>query len=291
MASDRVLGHASYLVADSRLPPDPALLATASEYVQRTWRGRRFGVIVGIALGGTLPVAAGQELLALPLIPAGYLLGVLLSELIAPHRSTPAIRSAGLQPRRARDLVPLWMRTTYWVLLVPVLAAPLLALVHRAPGATRIATPTYTCLVAGFGWPAPRTFVIVGLLGAAGLGLTELTLIALSRRARPTSDPAMTRLDDILRRLSAQSVAAGAAALGMTMIATICDAIAQAGHDALCSSVLVPGPGPAAYPWAATLAPWIGWVGMACIIGALLIVATAGWRTSPRRVLARGGIA
>lgn len=291
MTSERVLGQARYLVADSRLPSDPALLATASEYVQRTRRGRRFGLIGGLVLGGALPAAAGQAMLALPLIPAGYLLGVLLSELVAPHRCALPIRSAGLQPRRVRDLVPLWMRAAYWLLLVPVLAAPLLAFIRRAPGATHIATATYTCWAGAFSWPAPRTFAIVGLLGAAGLVLAELTLAALTRRARPTNDPAMTRLDDVLRRLSAQSVAAGAIALGLTMIATICAAISQAGHDVVCPTVPRSGPGPAAYPWAAAVAPWIGWVGLACIIGALLVVATAGWRTSPRRVLARGGIA
>jgi hypothetical protein len=71
MTSERVLGQARYLVADAGLPHDPALLDTASEYVQRTWRGRRFGLIGGLALGGAMPAAAGQEVLALPLIPAG----------------------------------------------------------------------------------------------------------------------------------------------------------------------------------------------------------------------------
>jgi hypothetical protein len=75
------------------------------------------------------------------------------------------------------------------------------------------------------------------------------------------------------------------------MITTICDAISQAGHDVLCPRVPVGGPGPAAYPWAASVAPWIGWVGIACLIGTLLIVVTSGLRASPRWALARSGIA
>ena len=222
------LGQAGYLLADVDLPPDPALLDAASEYVSRTWRARRYGLIGGLVLGVTLPAAADQAVLALPLIPAGYLLGVLLSELLAPRPSLSRIRQAALQRRRARDLVPTWARIAYWVLLVPVLAAPLLALVHRAQGATRIVTADYTCSAASSSWPAGRTFVLAGLLGAVGLGLTELTLAALTRRPRPAGNPAMSRLDYLLRQLSAQSVVAGAAALGLTMIATICDAISQA---------------------------------------------------------------
>lgn len=291
MTSQRVWGQAGYLLADADLAPDPALLDAASEYVSRTWRARRYGLIGGLVLGVTLPAAADQAVLALPLIPAGYLLGVLLSELLAPRPSLSRIRQAALQRRRARDLVPTRARIAYWVLLVPVLAAPLLALVHRAQGATRIVTADYTCSAASSSWPAGRTFVLAGLLGAVGLGLTELTLAALTRRPRPAGNPAMSRLDYVLRRLSAQSVVAGAAALGLTMIATICDAISQAGHDVVCPRVPVNGPGPSAYPWAASIEPWIGWVGLASVVGTLLIVATSGSRTSPHRVLSRGGLA
>jgi hypothetical protein len=283
MASRRVLGHAGNLLDDADLPHDPALLETASEYVARTWRGRRCGLVGGLLLGVALPAAAGQALLALPLIPAGYLIGVLLSELLAPRPVRERVRRAGLRPRRPADLVPAWARTMYWLLLLPVLAAPLLTLVHRAPGATRIVTADYTCSAGSSSWPAARTFALAALLGAVGLVLTELTLAALTRRPRPADNPAVTRLDDVVRRLSAQSVAAGAAALGLTMIATICDAISQAGHDGVCPRAPVHGPLPAAYPWAASVAPWIGWVAIACLIGTLLIVAATGWRTAPHR--------
>jgi hypothetical protein len=288
MTSGRFAGHASYLLADAGLPQDPALLETASEYMQRTWRGRRFGLLGGFLLGCCLPAAAGQALLALPLITAGYLLGVLLGEVLAPRPGWARVRLADLRARSSRDLLPVWARTVYWLLLVPVLVAPLLALVHRAPGATRIVTPDYTCFAGRSSWPPERTFILAALLGASGLVLTELTLAALTRRPRPADDPAMTRLDDVLRRMSAQSVAAGAAALGLIMIAAICSAISQAGHDVVCPRVPVSGPGPAAYPWAAAVAPWIGWVGVGCYVGTLLIVATTGWRTSPHRALSRG---
>jgi hypothetical protein len=283
MTSLRVLGHAESLLDEADLPRDPALLDAASEYVARTWRGRRCGLIGGFVLGVALPTAVDQAGLALPLIPAGYLLGVLLSELLAPRPARPRVRQAALLPRRTRDLVATWARAVYWVLFVPILAAPLLALVHRAPGATR----SYTCFASVPSWPAARTFVLVALLGAVGLGLTELTLAALTRRPRPADSPAMTRLDDVLRRLSAQSVVAGATALSLTMLAAICDAIAQAGNEWVCPRV--PSNLRAAYPWAASVAPWIQWAGIACLIGTLLIVMMTGWRTSPSRAL--GGVA
>jgi hypothetical protein len=290
MTSARAAGHAGYLLADADLPPDPALIDAALEYVRRTWRGRRCGLVGGLLLGVALPAAADQAGLALPLIPAGYLIGVLLSELFTPRPARLRVRQAALQPRRTGDLVPIWARATCWILLlVPVLAAAPLALMHRAPGAARIVAADYTCF-AGSNWPAWRTFVVLAaLVGAAGLALTELTLAALTRRARPADSRAMTRLDDVLRRLSAQSVLAGAAALGLTMIATICDAIVEAGHEVVCPAVPVSGPGPAAYPWAAAVAPWIGWVGLASLIATLMIVATTGWRSAPYRVMDRTG--
>jgi GntR family transcriptional regulator len=97
-----------------------------------------YGLVGGLVLGVMLPTASGEAVLALPLIPAGYLLGVLLSELVAPERDRRPVRFAGLRPRRAGDLVPGWVRAVYWALLVPVLAAPLLRLIHRAPGAASV---------------------------------------------------------------------------------------------------------------------------------------------------------
>jgi hypothetical protein len=280
--------RASFLLAEAGLPADPGTMCMASDYLSRTRRGRRFGIIGGLALGASLPAAARQADLALPLIPAGYLLGVLVSELLTPLPARSAVRSAELRSRRRTDLLPHWARATYWVLLIPVLAAPLLMLMHRAPGVTRIVTADYTCSVAATTWPRV-TLLLAALLGASGLAIAEITLATLTHRARPGDDPRLARLDDVMRRMSARSVAAGAAAVGLTMLAMICQELDQVGHASICAARPPVGFGkePAAYPWAASLVPWTGWAGLALLVLALLIAVTFQWRnTIPRAGLA-----
>jgi len=191
-----------------------------------------------------------------------------------------------LRPRRRADLLPHWVRVTYWVLLVPVLAAPLLMLVHRAPGATKIVTADYTCWVAAARWPG-GPLVLVAVLGASALAIAEMTLTALTRRARAGDDPGLARVDDVIRRMSARSVAAGAAAVGLTMLAMICQQLDQAGHASVCAARPPAGAEPAAYPWAASLIPWTGWAGLLLLVAALLTAVTFQWRdTIPRAQLA-----
>jgi len=278
--------RASFLLAEAGLPADPGTMSMASDYVSRTRRGRRFGLIGGLVLGASLPTAARQAMLALPLIPAGYLLGVLVSELLTPLPTRSAVRSAELRRRRRADLLPHWAHATYWVLLIPVLAAPLLMLMHRAPGVTRIVTADYTCFAAAATWPR-GPLVLAAALGASGLAIAEITLAALTHRARPGDDPRFARLDDVMRRMSARSVAAGAAAVGLTMLAMICQELDQVGHASLCAARPPVGAEPAAYPWAASLVPWTGWAGLLLLGTALLVAVTFQWRnTIPRAGLA-----
>jgi hypothetical protein len=278
--------RASFLLAEAGLPADPGTMSMASDYLSRTRRGRRFGLVGGLVLGLCLPAAARQPMLALPLIPAGYLIGVLLSELLTPLPARSAVRSAELRPRRRADLLPHWARATYWVLLMPVLAAPLLMLMHRAPGVSRIVTADYTCWVAAATWPR-GLLVLAAALGASGLAIAEITLAALTRRARPGDDPRLGRLDDVMRRMSARSVAAGAAAVGLTMLAMICQELDQVGHASICAARPPVGPEPAAYLWAASLVPWTGWAGLLLLGTALLVAVTFQWRnTIPRAGLA-----
>jgi len=277
--------RAGILLADAGLPADPSAMSMASDYLTRSRRGRRFGLIGGVVIGACLPAAADQAGLALPLIPAGYLLGVLLSELLTPLPARGAVRSAELRPRRRTDLLPRWGRAAYWLVLIPVLAAPLMTLTPRAPGLTHIATAVYTCGARAFpGWP--RTLlVLAAVLGAAALAIAEITLAALNRRARPGDDAGLARLDDVIRRMSARSVAAGATAVGLTMLAMISQELDQVGHETVCPprpSALEP-----AYPWAASLAPWTNWATVIFLIAALFVAVAFQWRnTIPRGDLA-----
>ena len=280
--------RASILLADAGLPDDQGALCMASDYVSRTRRGRRWGLIGGFVLGSSLPAAAGQAILALPLIPAGYLLGVLISELLTPLRTRTAVRGASLQPRHSADLVPNWARATYWALLIPVLAAPLLTLTHRAPGVARIVTADYTCGSGALAnWPR-NPLVLAAVLGATALAIAEITLATLTRRARPGDSPGLARLDDVVRRMSARSVAAGASAVGLTMLAMICQVMDQVGHESVCAVRPPVGGGePAAYPWAASLVPWTGWAGLFFLIAAVLVACALQWRNT----IPRGGLA
>jgi hypothetical protein len=278
--------RASFLLAEAGLPADPGTMGMASDYLSRTRRGRRFGLVGGLMLGACLPAAARQAMLALPLIPGGYLLGVLLSELLTPLPARSAIRSADLRPRRGADLLPRRARAAYWVVLIPVLAAPLLMFMRRAPGVTRIVTAHYTCSVPGVTWPR-GPLVLAALLGAAGLAIAEITLAALTRRARPGDDPGLARLDDVMRGMTARSVAAGAAAVGLTMLAMICQELDQLGHALICATRLPVGQEPAAYPWAASLVPWTSWAALLLLVAALYVAASFRWRdTIPRAALA-----
>src|SRR5215469_8933947 len=284
--------RASFLLAEAGLQTDPGTLSMASDYLNRTRRGRRYGLIGGFVLGASLPAASGQAMLALPLIPAGYLLGVLVSELLTPLPARGAVRSASLQPRHGGDLLPRWARATYWALLIPVLAAPLLMLIHRAPGVSRIVTADYTCAVSAIAsWP--RTpLVLAAVLGVAALAIAEMTLAALTRRARPGDDADLARLDDVMRQRSARSIAAGAAAVGLTMLAMICQALDQAGHASVCAVRPPLGLEPAAYPWAASLVPWTSWAGGIFLVAAIFIAFfSAVWRDSISKAIPRGGFA
>jgi hypothetical protein len=281
-----VEAEARHLVGEAGLPPDPALIRGASEYLGRTRRGRRYGLIGGLVLGSG-PLADHEQVkLVLPLMLAGYLLGLLVSELLAPRPGRRPRRSAALQPRQAGDLLPLWARVACWAVLVPVLAAPLLALIHRGPGATRITTASYSCWATVRDWPGIPVLVTAAFVGAAGLAVAELSLAALARRARPADDPAAARLDDVIRGMSARAVAGGAAALGLTLLATIGQAVSNDFSSLLCPAH--PGPLLPAYPWAAALAPWLGLASILSLAAALVILASCRRRQDPRRQLTPG---
>ena len=281
-----VEAEAGHLAGEAGLPPDPALIRSASEYLGRTRRGRRYGLMGGLVLG-IVPAAEHEQVnLVLPLLLAGYLLGLLVSELLAPSPGRRPRRSAELQPRQAGDLLPLWARIAFWAVLVPVLAAPLLALIHRGPGATRIATASYSCWAAGRGWPGMPVLVTAAFLGAAGLAVAELSLAALARRARPADDPDAARLDDVIRGMSARAVAGGAAALGLTLLGTIGVAVSNNFSSLLCPAH--PGPLLPAYPWAAPLTPWLGLASLLSLVAALVILAACRRRQDPRHQLIPG---
>jgi hypothetical protein len=165
--------------------------------------------------------------------------------------------------------------------LVPLLAAPVLAFLRPRPPAGRIVTAGYTCQVApGPGWPALPVLATVAAIAMAALVVAELTLAALARRARPADDPAAARLDDVLRQLSARSVVGGATALGLTLLGILGLALLPEAQRQVCPRR--PGGLLPAYPWAAHLIPWLQLAPLIVLAAAVLIL--AGCRhQDPRR--------
>jgi hypothetical protein len=270
--------EASQLLEQAALPRRGPLLDDAAEYLRRTRLGRRYGLIGGLVLG-LGPLAGDTELsLTLPRMLAGYVLGLLVSELLAPRRDRPARRAAELRVRRAADLLPGWARAAVWVVFIPALASPLLILVHPVSGLSHVSTPVYTCDSGGLSsWPALPVLAAAAAVGAAGLAAAQLTLARLARRPLPADDPERARLDDLLRGMSARAAAGGAAALALASV------ISQAVYAGAQTVVCPARPGnPVPAPGAASLTPWLHWAPLTLLTAALIVLAICRHRPDRR---------
>jgi hypothetical protein len=261
------------------LPRRPDLAVTADEYLRRTSRGRWLGLATGLALG-IGPLAGSDQLnLVLPRLLAGYLLGQLVSELFTPRRIRMSRRSAALQPRGRRDLIPWWARLAPWAVLAPVICCPLLALA-ASPRAFSRHSAGYSCQAAVH-WPTATELTVVSAMALAGLVIAELALSGLTRRARPADDPAATRLDDLMRGMSAHAVAGGATALGLILLAGLSGAVSS---DVQTSYFCLRAPGGAqpAFPEAMPVAPWLSGLAILCFFASLLTWSLSSRRQNPR---------
>jgi hypothetical protein len=181
--------EARRLLGEAGLAGRGPLAGDAAEYLRRTRRGRRYGLIGGLVLGFG-PLAGDPEFsLVFPRMLAGYVLGLLISEVLAPRRVRSAHRAADLRVRRARDLLPRWAQPTVWLLFLPVFAAPLLALAHPVPGLSHVSRAGYSCAAGPGQWPGPAVLATAAAIGAVGLLAAQLTLTRLARRPRPADDP------------------------------------------------------------------------------------------------------
>jgi hypothetical protein len=288
-----VTAEAERVLADVGLPAEPDLVARVGGYLRRTRRGRRYGLVAGFAVGAALslliPFQPSQLELRIPLLLAGYVLGILVAELGMPVAARRGRRAADLSVRSSAGLVPRWARAGMWASALPVLAAVVLlpaagAMVRTVRGAGLIQTASYTCFGTPVTWTGTPTLAVAGSLAITGLLIAEYGLAALARRPRPADDATQARLDDALRAMSARAIAGGAAALGLALTAMVCDAVAQLSS----ANVRVAGaaqPVPQ-YPWVhAYLDPWAGLAGLGFLIAAVVTVAKCRRRHDPRLVV------
>lgn len=279
--------EARQILGEAGLPDRGPLLDDAAGYLGRTRRARRYGLIGGLVLGFGPLVGNDQLSLAFPRMLAGYVLGLLVSEWLIPRRPRSAHRAAALRVRRARDLLPVWAQVAVWVVFLPVLASPLLTLVHPVRGLAHISTYGQSCDVyGGLSWPGLPVLTAAAAIGATGLVVAQLTLARLARRPRPADDLDAARLDDVLRGMSARAVAGGAAALALASAATIGLAVSEGAHVSVCS----PRSGSLvrAYPWAASLDPWLNLASIGLMTAAFIVLAVCRRRQDPRGRSARG---
>jgi hypothetical protein len=271
---------ARQLLDEAGLPHRGPLIDDAAAYLRRTRLGRRYGLIGGLALG--LGPLAGGNLASLVLawMLAGYVLGLLVSEWLARHRERPARRAADLRLRRVADLLPSWARVIVWVVFLPALASPLLTLVYPVRGLTHVSMYGYSCDSGKLQWPGLPVLVASAAIGAAGLLVGQLTLARLARRPRPADDPDGARLDDVLRGMSARAVAGGAVALALALASVTSGAVDEGVHGFVCPAQ--PGPPVPAYPWAASLTPWLQWVPLGLMGAAFIVLAVCRGRQDPR---------
>ena len=284
--------EAERVLAAVGLPAEPGLVQRAGDYLSRTRRGRRYGLIAGfaasLAVRLLVPFQPSQLDLGIPLLLVGYVPGILISELRVPVPARPGRRAADLTLRSSASLVPRWARAAMWVSALPVLAAlilvpPAAALIRSVRGAS-LTQAASVCSGTPMTRPGAPMLAVAGFLAVAGLLTAEYGLAVLARRPRPADGEGQARLDDALRGMSARAIAGGAAALGLALTAVTCDAVAELSAATVC----VPGAAAAVpqYPWLhAHLYPWAGVAGFAFLLAAVVTVVKCRRRQDPRLVV------
>lgn len=268
------------LLQDAGLPQDAAALAPVGEYLTRTKRARRLGLVVGLA-GCFVMVSRGGRSLALELsiVLVGYLLGVLLGELAAPSRSRGNLRSASLRRREMTSLLPTWALWAPWVTLLPAAVAPLLLLGSHPQGATAYQTPSSSC-GAWAQWPSAQVLWAVACAALVGLAVSQLTVRRLIQLPYPAEDEPMARVDLVLRGVSARAVIGGATSLGLLLISGTVYLLVPGLESRVC--VQSAPRSVELYPFGHSLNAWMQPAGLLALTVSLLIWAVSRRRVDPR---------
>ena len=267
---------AEELVVRSGVDANPALLARATDYLVRARRARWIGFAGGVVLGFGPMAGEGGESLLVPRLLAGYLFGVLLSDLLTPTTTRGGVRAASLHPRSAGDLVPRAALALPWLTLLPLLATPLLALGWHPHGVTRLNKASGDGVCSAY-WPHTATLFGIAGLAAISLVLLTLTLRRLSHRPQPAEDAASLRLDRVLRARSARAAIAAATALGLTLLNIVGESVYQGTNSYDCTRPMANSLTGNVYSWAGSVNPWLQNVSLL-----VLLLAIPAWMICQR---------
>lgn len=261
---------AADLVVRSGVEPSESRLEQAHGYLARTRRARWIGLACGLVAGfGPL---AGEEhgSLVIPRLLAGYLFGVLLSELLAPRPARGAVRAAVLAPRSSARLVPVWTLALAGLFLLPLLATPLLAVGTHPRGVTRYKNAQGDCFGRAF-WPHTATLIGIAALAAGALLLLFFTLRRLSQRSQPAEDSAALTLDRALRARSARGAVAAASAMGLTLLALVGQYVNEGIHSYDCNLPFVSQMSTVGnvYSWGDAVSSWLPALSLALLLAAI----------------------
>lgn len=245
-----IIGVASALVAGRnrahRLVFDesvyPGLAALRGNTINLRWMGIVAGIIAGLALiplGAGAPLAFASPLVAGIVVVVAIVVGQQLSYARARGQGT-----AGLETRRVRDYVP--RRLARWVGVAVVVLLGVCGFTTIAaspddlgrPGRALAAAWVEHQLVAdengvlqptdvlhsGSGSPFPGSFYMPAVLVALAVLLVVAAagLVLTARRPRNGADPELVRVDDALRRITAEGIVAatGAGVAGAVLAVT-----------------------------------------------------------------------
>ncbi len=277
VAPDRAASGA--LLQGAGLPQDAAALAPVAEYLQRTKRARRWGLLAGLMVffvvggQGTNPLALGVAV-----VLVGYLLGVLFGELSAPRRPRGPVRLASLQPREKTPLLPAWAYWAPWVTLLPAAGAPLLLLGSHPQGVTSYHDPSASCSAMAQ-WPSAQLLWAVACAALVGLGVCQLTVRRLVQMRYPAEDENLAKVDLLLRGISARAVVGGATSLGLALISGTGYLVGVGLHSWVCAPS---GHGEPVYPFGPGLDLWLQPAELLVLMASLMIWAVSRRRVDPR---------
>ncbi|MBK8462271.1 MAG: hypothetical protein IPL36_04295 [Nigerium sp.] len=210
----------------------PGLVALRRSTIALRWTGVVVGILAGVAVigvGPLAPLAFASPLVAGIVAVAALLVGQQLSYSGARSRG-----SAGVETRRLRDYVPVGLARRVGAATGVLLTVCLFLVIAASPDDLGRPGRALTAAWVEHRWvadqagvlqrddafhsgatsPFPGSFYVPAVLGALALllALSVLGLWLTARRPRNGGDPELVRVDDALRRITAEGIVAAAGA-------------------------------------------------------------------------------